>query len=56
VQFRAEFVNLLNRANFARPLDNRNIFEASGTLTSNGGLITATHTPSGQIQFALKVI
>ena len=55
-QFRAEFFNVLNRANFAPPLDNRNIFEASGTLTSNGGLITATQTPSRQIQFALKVI
>lgn len=56
VQFRAEFFNILNRANFAPPLDNRNIFDASGALTSNGGLITATQTPSRQIQFALKVI
>jgi hypothetical protein len=42
VQFRAEFFNVLNHANFAPPLDNRNIFGASGALTSNGGLITAT--------------
>jgi hypothetical protein len=56
VQFRAEFFNVLNRANFAPPLDNRDIFDASGALTSNGGLITTTQTPSRQIQFALKVI
>jgi hypothetical protein len=55
-QFRAEFFNVFNRANFAPPLDNRNIFDASGTLTSNAGLITSTQTPSRQIQFALKLI
>jgi hypothetical protein len=55
-QFRAEFFNLFNRANFAPPLDNRNIFDASGASTSNAGLITATQTPSRQIQFALKLI
>jgi Carboxypeptidase regulatory-like domain len=55
-QFRAEFFNVLNRTNFAPPLDNRNIFDASGNLTSNAGLITSTQTPSRQIQFALKLI
>jgi hypothetical protein len=55
-QFRAEFFNVLNRANFAPPLDNKNIFDASGNLTSNAGLITSTQTPSRQIQFALKLI
>ncbi len=56
VQFRAEFFSLFNRANFAPPLDNRNIFDATGNPIANAGLITSTQTPSRQIQFALKVI
>ena len=56
VQFRAEFFNILNRTNFAPPLDNRNIFDSAGTPIGNAGLITSTQTPSRQIQFALKVI
>lgn len=56
VQFRAEFFNVLNRANFAPPLDNRNVFDSSGRPIANAGLITSTQTPSRQIQFALKVI
>lgn len=56
LQFRAEFFNVLNRANFAPPLDNRNVFDSSGHPIANAGLITSTQTPSRQIQFALKVI
>ena len=56
VQFRTEFFNVLNRANFAPPLDNRNIFDATGTAIANAGLITSTQTPSRQIQLALKII
>ncbi len=55
-QFRAEFFNVLNRANFAPPLDNRNIFDSGGQPIANAGLITSTQTPSRQIQFALKMI
>jgi len=55
VQFRAEFFNIFNRANFSPPLDNRNIFDSSGKLIGDAGLITGTETPSRQIQFALKV-
>ena len=55
-QFRAEFFNVLNRANFAPPLDNRNIFDSGGQPIANAGLITSTQAPSRQIQFALKVI
>jgi len=56
VQFRTEFFNVFNRANFAPPLDNRNIFDATGAPISNAGLITSTQTPSRQIQLALKII
>ncbi len=55
-QFRAEFFNIFNRANFAPPLDNRNIFDSGGHPIANAGLITSTQTPSRQIQFALKMI
>ncbi len=55
-QFRAEFFNVLNRANFAPPLDNRNVFDSAGNPIGNAGLITSTQTPSRQIQFALKMI
>ena len=56
IQFRAEFFNIANHANFAPPLDNRNIFDSNGNPISNAGLITSTQTPSRQIQFALKLI
>jgi hypothetical protein len=56
VQFRAEFFNVINHSNFAPPLDNKMLFDASGTPISTAGLITSTQTTSRQIQFAVKVI
>ncbi len=53
LQFRAEFFNLLNRANFGVP--NTTVF--SGTaFNASAGLITATTTTSRQIQGSLKLI
>ena len=53
VQFRAEFFNVLNRANFGTP----NAIVFSGTnYSGSAGLITATATTSRQIQFGLKLI
>ena len=56
VQFRAEFFNIFNRANFQSPIDNETIFNANGTPVSGAGAIDATVTTSRQIQFALKLL
>jgi carboxypeptidase family protein len=53
IQFRAEFFNTLNRANFGVP--NPTVF-ANGTINASAGVITATATPSRQIQFGVKLI
>lgn len=55
VQFRAEFFNVLNRANFATP--NPVVFAAgSPAPVSTAGVISATSTTSRQIQFGLKLL
>src|SRR5260370_10476210 len=56
VQFRAEFFNILNHANFASPTDNSTVFDQSGKLISSAGLITSTQTTSRQSQFAVQII
>jgi hypothetical protein len=53
LQFRAEFFNLLNRANFATP--NATVF-SGGAISPSAGLITTTDTTSRQIQFGLKLL
>ena len=62
VQFRAEFFNALNRANFAPPALSPNTgggaMEAllnSGQANSQFGQLTATQVPNRQIQLALKL-
>jgi hypothetical protein len=53
LQFRAEFFNMLNRANFNSP--NAVVFTPTG-VSPTAGLITSTSTTSRQIQFALKLL
>src|SRR5438094_3198671 len=50
VQFRTEFFNVFNRANFAPPLDNRNIFDAAGVAIANAGLITRSEEHTSELQ------
>jgi len=58
VQFRAEIFNVLNRANFALPInpDDTDIFDETGALSDSAGVITSTATSARLVQFALKVI
>jgi hypothetical protein len=66
VQFRAELFNILNRANFAVPVtpNNTDIFDSNGKslnpllppFDGTAGVLTATSTPSREIQFALKLV
>ena len=51
LQFRAEFFNILNHANFNTP----NAVVFTPNLSPTAGIITATSTTSRQIQFALKL-
>lgn len=53
LQFRAEFFNILNHANFNTP--NPVVFTATG-VSPTAGVITSTSTTSRQIQFALKLL
>jgi hypothetical protein len=53
LQFRAEFFNLLNKANFNSP--NAVVFTPTG-VSPTAGLITSTSTTSRQIQFGFKLL
>jgi carboxypeptidase family protein len=58
LQFRAEFFNVLNRANFGFPSQvvfSGGQFTANPTFNPTAGFITATTTSSRQIQFGLKL-
>ena len=62
LQFRAEFFNIFNRANFATP-SSRNRFafvganpDGTGIPSGSAGRLTGTVITSRQIQFALKLL
>ena len=54
VQFRAEFFNVLNRANFNVPTTPE-VFDSTGASVANAGLLTSTSTTAREIQFAIKI-
>ncbi|MBI4445322.1 MAG: TonB-dependent receptor [Acidobacteria bacterium] len=54
LEFRAEFFNILNRANFALP--DRIVFGGAPTPLPTAGQILSTVSTSRQVQFALKLI
>jgi len=53
VQFRTEFFNLFNRANFGIPANG--VFNSDESFRGNAGRITNTVATSRQIQFALRI-
>jgi hypothetical protein len=55
LQFRAEFFNIFNRANFARP-EPRLMLGAGRPNSGGAGRITSTTTTARQIQLALKIV
>jgi len=54
IEFRAEFFNLLNHANFSFPA--LNIFNANGTRIGSAGRISQTATSARQIQLGLRFL
>jgi hypothetical protein len=52
LQFRAEFFNIVNRANFGNPTP---IVFTAGAISPSAGVISSTTTTSRQIQFGLKL-
>jgi hypothetical protein len=54
MDFRAEFFNIFNHANFALP--SSSIFASNGTYLGSAGHISATVTTSRQIQLGVKFI
>jgi len=56
VQYRAEFFNVLNHANYQAPVNNLALFTQTGGPIDGAGAIDATSTEMRQIQFGLKAI
>jgi carboxypeptidase family protein/TonB-dependent receptor-like protein len=54
LEFRAEFFNLFNHANFGLPV--LNVFNSSRVRSGNAGTITGTSTSNRQIQLGMKLI
>jgi hypothetical protein len=54
LQFRAEFFNILNHANFSNPA--AGIFDSRGNRVPTAGQITGTTGTARQIQFGLKLV
>ena len=55
IQFRAEFFNILNRANWQGPVRSNDPINRGGDIIPTFGELTETVTTSRQIQLALKI-
>jgi hypothetical protein len=55
LEFRAEFFNIINHANFNAPILNSAIFNPDGSIPASAGQITSTSTSAREIQFGLKL-
>jgi hypothetical protein len=55
IQFRADFFNVLNRANFTAPVDNLQPFDGSGAPVGGFGQLDSVG-PAREIQFAIKIL
>ena len=53
-EFRAEFFNIFNRANFNTP--DRNVFRSRGRVNGSAGRITQTTGTERQVQLGLKIV
>jgi hypothetical protein len=57
LHLRAEFFNVLNRANFGAPVHNNTLFDQNEIRSvARMAPVDQTSTPAHQIQFALKMI
>lgn len=56
IQFRAEFFNVLNHANFQSPLDNEALFTGNGAPAGGAGTLDTVSTDPREIQLSLKLI
>lgn len=54
LQFKSEFFNLLNHANFGLPVNV--VLNPDGSVRGRAGVVTNTVTTARQIQFALKIL
>jgi hypothetical protein len=55
IQFRADFFNVLNRANFTAPVDNLQPFDGSGAPVGGFGQLDSVG-PAREIQLAIKIL
>jgi len=55
-QFRVEFFNIFNRANFAPPINNSSFFDEDGSSIGGAGSLDQLATRPREIQLALKLI
>jgi hypothetical protein len=56
VQYRVEFFNVLNHANYQAPVNNLALFTQTGAPIDGAGAIDATSAEMRQIQFGVKAI